>query len=119
MTHSGGGLGRSGAPASLNAALRSEKASGKGGAVQGEAGGGPGVERTEGAPASEVTRNWNSKPNVLNGSQRHAQVTSVPVSMLFVLHDVLLPLSAHPNLPTFKGQPHPSSGWKPVPPAEP
>lgn len=38
--------------------------------------------------------------------------------MLFPLYGALLPLSIHPNLPTLKVQPNPSSWWKPGPPTQ-
>ena len=63
-------------------------------AFQREVGRGPGVERTECAPASEVTRDWNYTPNVLGGSK-------APCHLCAFMYAVL-PLSTHPNLPICK-----------------
>lgn len=68
---------------------------------EGEAGRGPGVERAESAPGSEVPRDWNSMPSGLDflKAQWHTQATSVPLSMLFSLLTMLSHLS--PSFQTF------------------
>lgn len=62
---------------------------------EGEAGRCTGVERAEGAPGSEVTRDLNSTPSGLACSRAHchAQATSVPLLMLFPLFRMLFSLS--------------------------